>query len=178
MVRERGALTLQVDFVHRAEVWRDAGVSEELLAKAASRALAASGWNEGKEAEVAVLLTDDEETRRLNAAWRDQIKATNVLSFPLGEEAGPQAGPRALGDIVLAFETVRAESLLNQKNLNEHAAHLVVHGLLHLLGYDHQNDEQARAMESLEQRVLSELGIADPYDGQPDKSSESTLTAG
>ena len=122
-------------------------------------------------AEVSVLLADDATVRRLNAAYRGQDRPTNVLSFPTFErilEAAPghrPEGPLPLGDVVLALETVRAEAAAAGKPLSDHASHLVVHGCLHLLGYDHQNGEDAARMESLERSVLGELGIADPYAG-------------
>jgi len=121
------------------------------------------------QAEVGVLLADDAEVRRLNAAWRGQDRATNVLSFPTFDrilETAPghlPQGPVPLGDVVLALETVRAEAAAADKPLSDHASHLVVHGCLHLLGYDHQNAEDAALMESLERSILGELGIADPY---------------
>ena len=86
-----------------------------------------------------------------------------MLSFPAGGETGPDIAPRLLGDIVLAYETVAREARERGKSVPDHAAHLCVHGLLHLLGHDHQGDADAVAMEALETAILAELGIADPF---------------
>jgi probable rRNA maturation factor len=115
-------------------------------------------------AEVSILFTDDAAIRRLNAQYRGQDKATNVLSFP--QAAGPHGqagGARLLGDIILAFETVGAEAALAGKPLKAHMAHLVIHGFLHLLGFDHEGDAEAETMEALERAALERMGIADPY---------------
>ncbi len=106
--------------------------------------------------EVSLLFTDDAAIRRLNAAWRGKDKPTNVLSFP-------QASGPLLGDVILAAETVRGEAALAQKPLRDHMAHLIVHGFLHLIGYDHEADREAEAMEALEREALQRMGIADPY---------------
>lgn len=119
--------------------------------------------------EVSILLTDDAAVRRLNAAYRSQDRATNVLSFPTFDRIPGSApghlppGPVPLGDVVLALETVRAEAAAAAKPLSGHVSHLVVHGCLHLLGYDHQSRADAALMESLERVILDRLGIADPY---------------
>jgi probable rRNA maturation factor len=98
--------------------------------------------------------------RVLNERWREKDKATNVLSFA---QAGPGREAGMLGDIVLAQETVAREAALEGKQLNHHIAHMIVHGFLHLLGYDHQNDKDAQTMEDLECKALKAIGIADPY---------------
>ena len=117
--------------------------------------------------EIAVVLADDAEVRGLNADWRGQDKPTNVLSFPAMEPDDvtrqPPEMPVLLGDVVLAFETCAREAGEQGKSLGHHLAHLVVHGTLHLLGYDHETDEEAGVMEPLETHVLAGLGIADPY---------------
>jgi probable rRNA maturation factor len=116
--------------------------------------------------EVSVRLTNDAEVRALNAAWRGKDKATNVLSFPMTDAGALRnaEGEALLGDVVLAFETSRDEAADKHISLEAHAAHLVVHGTLHLLGYDHeQGDQKAEEMELLERRALASLGIADPY---------------
>jgi rRNA maturation RNase YbeY len=105
----------------------------------------------------AVLFASDEAVRALNAQWRSQDKPTNVLSFPAPDTAG------TLGDIALAYETCAKEADEQGKTLKDHAAHLFVHGLLHLLGYDHEADDDAAEMEGLEKDILARLGIADPY---------------
>lgn len=114
------------------------------------------------ESELSLLFADDATVRDLNRNWRDQDKPTNVLSFPGGDEDGPVYGP-LLGDIVFARETVEREAAEADKPFQNHLMHLIVHGILHLFGYDHQIEEEALEMEDLERRVLSQLGIPDPY---------------
>lgn len=125
----------------------------------------------GLAAEVSVRFTSDEEVRSLNADWRGKDKATNVLSFPMVEPEQLAAFSRAgegealLGDIVLAHGVCAAEAEAKGLAVCTHAAHLVVHGALHLLGYDHERgDEEAETMEEAERRSLAQLGIADPYE--------------
>lgn len=120
------------------------------------RILAATASAERAEPALAVLLTDDAEMRALNAQWRGQDKATNVLSFPAPEGFG-------LGDIALGHETVAREAAAQGKSFAAHTAHLLVHGVLHLLGYDHEDDGDAEGMEARERAILSTLGVADPY---------------
>src|SRR3954463_10813622 len=116
------------------------------------------------DSEVSVKLTSDAEVRALNAAWRGQDKATNVLSFPMAEEE-ELASAQLLGDIVLAHGICAAEAARKHVGVEVHAAHLVVHGTLHLLGYDHEtSDEDAEEMEEAERRALASIGIADPYE--------------
>lgn len=114
---------------------------------------------------VGVVLTDDAEQRRLNRDYRGQDKPTNVLSFALAGpgETPPPGAPLLLGDVVLARETVAREAAEQQKPLADHLQHLVVHGVLHLLGYDHENDTEAAIMEKSEVAILARLGVPDPY---------------
>ena len=117
----------------------------------------------GGEAEVSVKFTSDEEVRALNAVWRGKDRATNVLSFPMAEESG-LAEAAMLGDIVLAHGVCAAEAGDGAIAVEDHAAHLVVHGTLHLLGYDHEtSDADAEEMEAVERRALAAIGVADPY---------------
>ena len=116
--------------------------------------------------EISVLLTSDAQVRELNAKWRGKDRPTNVLSFPLSDAGELEAGDGPelmLGDLVLARGVCAAEADEKQVALEDHAAHLMVHGTLHLLGYDHRNDDTAADMESREVRALARLGIADPY---------------
>jgi probable rRNA maturation factor len=115
-------------------------------------------------AEVSVLLTDDAHQRILNRDWRGKDKPTNVLSFP-GDDVdhAPADAPVLLGDIAVAFETTAAEARDQQKSLADHFCHLLVHGMLHLLGFDHETEPQADEMEPLEIEILAGLGIASPY---------------
>lgn len=108
-------------------------------------------------AEISILLNDDSGIRKLNNKFRGKDQATNVLSFSQKLAGG------LLGDVILASETVRGEAALAGKTLEDHMAHLIIHGFLHLLGYDHEEDEQAEIMEALERAALKRMGIADPY---------------
>jgi probable rRNA maturation factor len=116
--------------------------------------------------ELSLVFTDDEAIREINAEWRNKDKATNVLSFPAFPlEPGGMPGPM-LGDIVIARETVEREALELEKSFDDHLTHLLVHGFLHLFGYDHIETEDAEEMESIETRILAVLGLSDPYAGQ------------
>lgn len=114
-------------------------------------------------ASVAIALSSDSNVRKLNAAYRGFDKPTNVLSFPAPPGIAIPGEPRFLGDIVLAAETVLAEAEARDISPADHLRHLVVHGLLHLLGFDHETDEEADRMERLETTLLARLGIADPH---------------
>jgi probable rRNA maturation factor len=114
--------------------------------------------------ELSLVFTDDAHIQVLNAEWRGKDKPTNVLSFPaFPPEKGRTRLPPMLGDIVLAFETVQREAALEEKPVDHHLSHLLVHGLLHLLGYDHETEGEAEEMEALERRILARLAIGDPY---------------
>jgi probable rRNA maturation factor len=116
--------------------------------------------------ELSLVFTDDAAIREINAEWRNKDKPTNVLSFPAFPlEPGGMPGPM-LGDIVIARETVEREALELEKSFDDHLTHLLVHGFLHLFGYDHIETEDAEEMESLETRILAVLGLSDPYAGQ------------
>jgi probable rRNA maturation factor len=117
------------------------------------------------EGSAAVLLTDDETVRDLNTRFRAKDSPTNVLSFPA--PANPEGH---LGDIALALGVCESEARTQGKPLADHLRHLLVHGLLHLLGYDHQADDEAETMEALERQVLSGLGVPDPYDADQDRA--------
>jgi probable rRNA maturation factor len=125
------------------------------------RAIVAAAPTDAADAELAVLLADDAHVRDMNAHWRGKDTATNVLSFPAAPAHGP--GPRHLGDIVLACETVEREARAQDKPFDHHLVHLVVHGFLHLIGYDHGTDDEAEEMERRERDILARLGIPDPY---------------
>lgn len=113
--------------------------------------------------ELSLLFTDDASIRTLNREWRGKDKPTNVLSFPaFPVKPGSQPGP-VLGDVVLARETVFREAGEEGKSVEAHLSHLIGHGVLHLLGYDHETDGDAYLMEALERRILADIGIADPY---------------
>ena len=119
-------------------------------------------------AELAVMLTDDGGIRTLNNNWRGIDKPTNVLSFPALQPTAPSGDddpPRMLGDIAIAYETTRREADEEDKPFEHHLSHLAVHGFLHLIGYDHEKNDDAEAMETLERDILAQLGIPDPYAG-------------
>lgn len=119
--------------------------------------------------EISVKLSDDAEVQQLNAAYRGKDKPTNVLSFPMvqpdliGSLANTDDGEVLLGDIILALETCAREALERGISLADHATHLIVHGTLHLVGHDHENDADAEMMEAIETRTLATLGLSDPY---------------
>src|SRR5690242_919144 len=155
------------------EEWDSSSPWEQLVRDAAQAAIAESAYPEltasERPVELSVRLTGDEEVRALNAEWRGKDKATNVLSFPLSEaddlKQAKLAGPELLlGDIVLARGVCEAEAGDKGVSVEQHAAHLLVHGTLHLLGYDHHDDREAADMEAREVRALARLGIANPYE--------------
>jgi probable rRNA maturation factor len=145
----------RIEVMVRSARWKMRPRSAAVVRKAVTAAAQAVST---PPAELAIVLTDDSEIRELNRTWRKQDKPTNVLSFPA---AG--SGDKHLGDIVIAFETVAREAKAENKAIEHHLAHLAVHGYLHLLGHDHDDDNQAEEMERLETAILARLGIADPY---------------
>ncbi len=152
---------ITLDVMIEAGDWDRLADAEALARRAAEAALAVTYEAEG-EFEASVMLTDDVQIRELNRTWRAKDKPTNVLSFPAPEQPG-LGGPRHLGDIALAYETLVRESEEESKELAHHFAHLIVHGVLHLLGYDHEVEAEADIMEGLEVKALATLGIANPY---------------
>ena len=140
-----------------APAWPQAVADVEALVRDAATGAARSDGVEG-DGDYVVLLTDDAAIAALNSDFRGKAGATNVLSFP----AAPSAAPHR-GDIALAFETCAAEARAQGKTLGAHLQHLTVHGVLHLLGFDHMQDDEAQAMEARERTVLAGLGVADPY---------------
>lgn len=143
------------------EAWQDAVADVgRVVERAASVAL---GDTEG---DVVVLLADDAHVQQINAQFRDKDRPTNVLSFPAPDSARPH-----LGDLILAYGVCAAEAADQGKSLSDHLSHLIIHGVLHLLGHDHQADDEAEAMEAEERRLLASLGIADPYSvNEPDRA--------
>jgi probable rRNA maturation factor len=148
-----------------AECWAAEADAETIVHRAIETAASMVDADTG-DAELAVMLTDDSGICTLNKNWRGQDKPTNVLSFPALQPTGapsPDDAPRMLGDIAIAYETTRREADEEQKPFDHHLSHLAVHGFLHLVSYDHENDTEAEAMENLERAILAELGIPDPY---------------
>ena len=136
----------------------------DALARTAVAAAFAGAKADSGEGVVALLFTDDGTISGINAEWRGKDKPTNVLSFPAPDMPVPAGEPRPLGDIVLAHGVIAREAAEQGKTLHDHTAHLIVHGVLHLLGFDHETGEDAEAMERLEASILKGLGISDPYE--------------
>lgn len=154
-------LAVMTDIGVEAGDWGDAAHLERLVARAVAAVVTELSLTGATE--LSVLFTDDAHIRALNAQWRGKDKATNVLSFPAFPVTKGGAVPPMLGDVVLARETVAREAELESKTFDHHLTHLVVHGTLHLLGYDHETDAEAEEMEAAERRILARLAIADPY---------------
>jgi probable rRNA maturation factor len=153
---------LTADILVTAACWQAEPDAEALVQRAIEAAARqASASAEG--AEVAIVLTDDSGIRTLNRDWRGIDKPTNVLSFPAAQTPGRGAEPRLLGDIAIAYEITRHEAESENKPFADHLSHLAVHGFLHLVGYDHENDADAEKMETLERTILASLGVPDPY---------------
>lgn len=153
---------IALDVMVEADGWSRLADPEALARRAAEAAFGAISDAPRGDVEISLLLAGDEAVRALNRDFRAKDKPTNVLSFPATERPGVP-GPRLLGDIAMAYETVAREAEEEGKTFEEHATHLVVHGVLHLLGYDHELEAQAQIMEALEVKALATLGIADPY---------------
>lgn len=168
-----------------ASPWRDAvdglktpealgTFADQVVARTLEMAVVTSWLGTG---EVSLLLTDDQEIRKLNSAYRSRDRATNVLSFPGLDLTEGQAdmtrppGRAVLGDIVMSCERLSAEADELNKPPIDHFAHLLVHGTLHLLGYDHDDERQADVMETLEAKILKTLGFAAPYPAESDIAS-------
>jgi probable rRNA maturation factor len=168
------ASALKIDVMVDSKRWKEPAKAKAVVRRAIAQAAAAT--RSTTRAELAIVLTDDSAIRALNRDWRGIDKATNVLSFP-AKDADPEAGHTSghgpngpqphLGDIVLAFETIEREAEGEHKPLTHHLAHLAVHGFLHLVGYDHERDKDARKMEQAERDILRQLKIPDPYRGEP-----------
>lgn len=166
-------MMLEVD-IESDEEWDSSTDWSLLVRRAAESAVAESAFPQiataPRPVEISVRLTSDDQVRALNAEWRGKDKPTNVLSFPLAgpselETEGTQGLELMLGDIVLARGVCEREAAEKDIPVEAHATHLVVHGTLHLLGYDHEDAVEAAEMEGREVRALARLGIADPYEG-------------
>lgn len=159
--------------VEADEEWDSSSAWDDLARRAAGAAIAESAYPElavsPRPVEISVRLAGDEEVRALNSEWRGKDKATNVLSFPMAEEddfekANVLGQELLLGDIILARGVCQTEAADKGVTVEDHATHLLVHGTLHLLGYDHHDDDEAADMEAREVRALARLGIANPYE--------------
>ena len=152
--------TIDIDIKVDSPLWNKQRNAKAVLRRAIGQASSAVALSRG---EVSVVLADDAAIRGLNRTWRHRDKPTNVLSFPAHIGADDRAGPRFLGDIVLAYQTLAREASARHKTFAQHLAHLAVHGFLHLVGYDHETDAEASAMELLETMILARLDVPDPY---------------
>jgi probable rRNA maturation factor len=153
---------IAIDLSIACAAWKRAlPTAASVARKAAIAALAQSGKKLGA-AELSLVLADDAMVRDLNARWRGKDASTNVLAFA-SDEPPAKGKPVLLGDVVLAYQTVAREAKEQKKRLADHLRHLVIHGVLHLLGYDHIKAAPAKRMETLETRILASLGVADPY---------------
>ena len=175
-MKRTAAAGLKIDVLVDSEHWKNAGTAKAVVRRALKQAATTLST---KSAELAIVLTDDAAMRRLNRNWRGVDAPTNVLSFAtknpgnrhmrdrvsdeLDKRLGKHLVGKHLGDIVLAYETVKREARREGKPFDHHLAHLAVHGFLHLLGYDHASSAQARRMETIERAVLRDLAVPDPY---------------
>ncbi len=161
MAEARTAAPIAIDCLVEAGAWPE---EEELQAFAERAIAAASSCVKGPSAAaLTILFTDDAHMQMLNGRFRGKDSPTNVLSFPAAAGLSPLQEPHHLGDLALGFETVFRESEDEGKPFDHHLSHLLIHGFLHLLGYDHVTPEQAEKMESLEKQALKSLAISDPY---------------
>jgi probable rRNA maturation factor len=154
---------IAIDLAVEAGDWPAKRALRSLVGKAVEAALREAGIHAGANSELSVVFTDDAHIRTLNAGWRSKDKPTNVLSFPAFPVKPGERLPPMLGDVVLAAETVAREAELEGKPLDHHITHLVIHGVLHLLGHDHEDETEAERMEALERAALARLAIPDPY---------------
>ena len=164
----RDDLKLEIDIVWEDDGWPDRAMCENIAFDAARLAYSgaiseAAIKARGNAAEVSLVFAADDYVKELNLNWRGMDKSTNVLSFPALDDLALSGAPRLLGDVVLARQTVVAEAAEQGKPVVHHVGHLVCHGMLHLLGYDHLTDTDAKDMESLETALLAQLKIPDPY---------------
>ncbi len=151
-----------IDILIEAGNWPPEGALQTLVRRAIAAGFAVTGTGQGA-TELSLVFTDDAHIRSLNAAWRNKDNATNVLSFPAFPAKRGNRLPPMLGDIILASETIAGEAALDGKIFEHHLTHLVIHGLLHLLGYDHDTEAEAEEMEAAERQALARLAIPDPY---------------
>jgi probable rRNA maturation factor len=158
---------VEIDIRTDAPAWEGAAAAASLVAVRAAAEAALADLAPGPGTwELSILLTDDEAIAALNRDWRGKEGPTNVLSFPSDDDAPAADGPPALlGDVIVAHATLVREAEAAGIPFADHLRHLVVHGVLHLLGYDHENDVEAEEMESRETEILAGLGVPDPYAG-------------
>jgi probable rRNA maturation factor len=161
-----------IDIIVDAPAWERTADLEGLATRAVKASCNASGAKLAPASEVAITFCDDAAIRALNAQWRKRDAATNVLSFPM---PGAAEQKLLLGDIVIAYETVAREAAEQGKTFEDHTSHMIIHGFLHLIGYDHETPEEADVMEALERRISAALGLSDPYEQEPGELSGSDV---
>jgi probable rRNA maturation factor len=151
-------VSVTIEITTESPAWKELAGAEAAVRRAVQAALRDERVEEG---EIGIVLADDARIQALNKSFRGLDKATNVLAFPAPKS--PANGPKPIGDIVLAYETMAREAEAEDKTAEHHLMHLAVHGTLHLLGFDHIEEAEAKAMEARERAILAKLGIADPY---------------
>ena len=163
MTRTCSPFEVEIAVTVEAGAWSEEAALEALVHRTVAAVISELHLRSPSPTELGLTFSDDATIRQLNAKWRGKDAPTNVLSFPAFAESRKGVLPPMLGDIVIAFETVEREAALEGKPFDHHLTHMVAHGFLHLLGYDHENDEEAEEMETVERSVLAALAIADPY---------------
>ncbi len=158
--------TPAVDLTHQAGDWDGLSSIDGLVSSAVSITVTTANLQIPDGAELSIVLSDNQYVQELNNLWRSIDKPTNVLSFPTREILPGEVPDVLLGDIIIAHETVEQEAMQLGKPFNDHFIHLVVHGLLHIFGYDHINDKDAEIMENVERQCLAAMGLPDPYGEQ------------
>lgn len=153
----------QIDIALENGDWPSEVALEGMVKSAVSAAAEAASLTWPSGAELSLLFTSDAKMAEINGQWRDKPVPTNVLSFPGSDVAVGQAAGRTIGDMVFAYETLQREAEQQGKTFEDHFRHLVIHGFLHLFGYDHMNENEAGEMEALEIKALASLGIDNPY---------------
>jgi len=159
----RAGPPLTIDIRVESPLWKARRNAKAVLRHAVRRAAVATSLTGG---EISIVLCDDEVMRVLNRNWRQKDMPTNVLAFPVDAVNAAPGRPRLLGDIVIAYQTLQREAHMQGKPFAQHLAHLAVHGLLHLIGYDHRTADEAEVMECLETSILARLDIPYPYIGR------------
>lgn len=161
---------LNVDISMETQRWRDILPDAAALSERAADMAWRQCGDDRSDAELSIVLGDDALLQSLNDRYRNKNRPTNVLAFPAEDDALPGA-PRMLGDVILAIETIHQEAERQNKSVADHFQHLCIHGVLHLLGHDHEQANEAAAMEALEIAILAAMGIPNPYAETPMKRS-------
>ena len=156
-------LPFPIDILVEGGRWPRRGRLRKIATDAISAAISQSGTDLAADSELSIVFTNDDHIQDLNRMFRGKDKPTNVLSFPAAPAFGGKGAPSPLGDLVIAQETVAREAADQGLTFDDHLTHMIVHGFLHLLGYDHENEAEAVVMERLETAILAAIGVADPY---------------